>query len=86
MFGSSIKADSDRLCSYAARALRGLGDGLAIIILPVDLQAVGFSPHKSVPSPSPCSLALARRARIRATRWQAHQGEVRVPTRESWTS
>src|SRR5476649_1391417 len=29
---------------YAARALRGFGDGFAIIILPAYLTAIGFSP------------------------------------------
>jgi len=33
----------DILCLYAARALRGFGDGFAIIILPVYLSAIGFS-------------------------------------------
>ena len=32
-------------CLYAARALRGFGDGFAIIILPVYLSAIGFSPE-----------------------------------------
>ena len=31
---------------YAARGLRGFGDGFAIIILPVYLSAVGFSPQQ----------------------------------------
>jgi MFS family permease len=34
---------SDLLYVYAARALRGFGDGFAIIILPVYLAAIGFS-------------------------------------------
>src|SRR5436305_6135619 len=36
----------DILCLYAARALRGFGDGFAIIILPVYLSAIGFSPQQ----------------------------------------
>src|SRR5215210_4320982 len=40
------KTPSDILCLYAARALRGFGDGFAIIILPVYLSAVGFSPQQ----------------------------------------
>lgn len=35
---------SDLLLLYAARALRGFGDGFAIIILPAYLTAMGFSP------------------------------------------
>ena len=35
---------SDILLLYAARALRGFGDGFAIIILPAYLSAIGFSP------------------------------------------
>jgi MFS family permease len=46
MLGSSIRTPSDIRCLYAARALRGLGDGFAIIILPVYLSAVGFSPQQ----------------------------------------
>jgi MFS family permease len=38
-----MKAPTDILCLYGARALRGFGDGFAIIILPVYLSAVGFS-------------------------------------------
>ena len=34
---------SDLLYVYAARALRGFGDGFAIIILPVYLAAIGFT-------------------------------------------
>jgi hypothetical protein len=37
------KTPPDILCLYAARALRGFGDGFAIIILPVYLSAIGFS-------------------------------------------
>jgi MFS family permease len=43
---SSIKAPPDILCLYGARALRGFGDGFAIIILPVYLSAIGFSPQQ----------------------------------------
>ena len=46
MANSSIKTPPDILCLYAARALRGFGDGFAIIILPVYLSAVGFSPQQ----------------------------------------
>ena len=35
---------SDILLLYAARALRGFGDGFAIIVLPAYLTAIGFSP------------------------------------------
>src|ERR1017187_10449649 len=31
---------------YAARGVRGFGDGFAIIILPVYLSAIGFSPQQ----------------------------------------
>jgi MFS family permease len=44
-FGS-IKTPPDILCLYGARALRGLGDGFAIIILPVYLSAIGFTPQQ----------------------------------------
>jgi MFS family permease len=37
---------SDILYLYAARALRGFGDGFAIITLPVYLTAIGFSPQQ----------------------------------------
>jgi MFS family permease len=36
----------DIICLYAARGLRGFGDGFAIIILPVYLSAIGFSPQE----------------------------------------
>jgi MFS family permease len=39
-----MKTPPDILCLYGARALRGFGDGFAILILPVYLTAVGFSP------------------------------------------
>ena len=44
-FGS-IKTPPDILCLYGARALRGLGDGFAILILPVYLSAIGFTPQQ----------------------------------------
>jgi MFS family permease len=37
---------SDISLLYAARALRGFGDGFAIIILPVYLSAIGFTPQQ----------------------------------------
>ncbi|WP_249779030.1 MFS transporter [Bradyrhizobium sediminis] len=45
MVGSSMRTPSDILRLYGARALRGFGDGFAIIILPVYLAAAGFSPQ-----------------------------------------
>jgi MFS family permease len=39
-----MRTPPDILCLYGARALRGLGDGFAILILPVYLTAIGFSP------------------------------------------
>src|SRR5213080_4964799 len=42
---SPPKTPPDILCLYVARALRGFGDGFAIIILPVYLSAIGFSPE-----------------------------------------
>jgi MFS family permease len=36
----------DIICLYTARGLRGFGDGFAIIILPVYLSAIGFSPQE----------------------------------------
>jgi MFS family permease len=42
---SATRIPPDILCLYAARALRGFGDGFAIIILPVYLAAIGFSPQ-----------------------------------------
>src|SRR3954454_16873345 len=41
---SAMKTPPDILCLYGARALRGFGDGFAILILPVYLTAIGFSP------------------------------------------
>jgi hypothetical protein len=40
------KPRPDILCLYAARALRGFGDGFAIIILPVYLLAIGLTPQQ----------------------------------------
>jgi MFS family permease len=40
------KARSDIFRLYAARALRGFGDGFAVIILPVYLLAVGLTPQQ----------------------------------------
>src|SRR6266446_10448370 len=37
---------SDISLLYAARGIRGFGDGFAIIILPVYLAAIGFSPQE----------------------------------------
>ena len=45
MVGSPIRTPPDILCLYGARALRGFGDGFAILILPVYLSAAGFSPQ-----------------------------------------
>jgi MFS family permease len=39
-----MKTPPDIVCLYGARALRGFGDGFAILILPVYLTAIGFSP------------------------------------------
>jgi MFS family permease len=39
-----MKTPPDILRLYGARALRGFGDGFAILILPVYLTAIGFSP------------------------------------------
>jgi MFS family permease len=39
-----MKTPPDILCLYGARGLRGFGDGFAILILPVYLSAIGFSP------------------------------------------
>jgi MFS family permease len=41
-----MKTRPDILCLYGARALRGFGDGFAILILPVYLTVIGFSPLK----------------------------------------
>src|SRR3979411_1953090 len=43
---ASTKIPPDIICLYGARALRGLGDGFAILILPVYLTAIGFSPRE----------------------------------------
>jgi MFS family permease len=42
---SATRLPPDILCLYGARALRGFGDGFAIIILPVYLAAIGFTPQ-----------------------------------------
>jgi MFS family permease len=41
-----MKTAPDILWLYAARALRGFGDGFAILILPVYLTAIGFTPQE----------------------------------------
>jgi len=46
MLSSRTRTPPDILCLYGARALRGFGDGFAIIILPVYLSAIGFSPQQ----------------------------------------
>src|SRR3954447_6267047 len=43
---TGMKTAPDILCLYGARALRGFGDGFAILILPVYLTAIGFSPRE----------------------------------------
>src|SRR3954465_11640735 len=43
---TAMKTPPDILCLYGARALRGFGDGFAILILPVYLTAIGFSPRE----------------------------------------
>jgi MFS family permease len=43
---ASTKTPPDIVCLYGARALRGLGDGFAVLILPVYLSAIGFSPQQ----------------------------------------
>ena len=40
----NTKPQPDIFYLYAARALRGFGDGFVIIILPAYLTAIGFSP------------------------------------------
>jgi MFS family permease len=42
----SERTRSDILLLYAARGLRGFGDGFAIIILPAYLSAIGFGPRQ----------------------------------------
>ena len=37
---------SDIVLLFAARAVRGFGDGFAIIILPAYLTAIGYSPFQ----------------------------------------
>ena len=48
---------------YAARGIRGFGDGFAVIILPAYLTAIGYSPFQigivataalSLSTPTPC--------------------------------
>lgn len=43
---------SDILLLYAARGVRGFGDGFAIIILPAYLSAIGSAPPRSAWSPA----------------------------------
>src|SRR5882757_5320001 len=43
---ASTRTGADVPYLYAARALRGFGDGFAIIILPVYLLAIGLSPQQ----------------------------------------
>jgi hypothetical protein len=43
---TDAKPQSDIFYLYAARGLRGFGDGFAIIILPVYLLAIGLSPQQ----------------------------------------
>src|SRR5258708_31911079 len=42
---SPLKPPPDILCLYGARPLRGFGDGFAILILPVYLTTIGYSPQ-----------------------------------------
>jgi MFS family permease len=42
--GGALKQQTDILYLYAARALRGFGDGFAVILLPVYLSALGYGP------------------------------------------
>jgi MFS family permease len=43
---TAMKTPPDILSLYGARGLRGFGDGFAILILPVYLTAIGFSPRE----------------------------------------
>src|ERR1700692_3231236 len=43
---TSVNPQSDIFHLYAARALRGFGDGFAVIILPVYLLAIGLTPQQ----------------------------------------
>ena len=43
---TSTRMRPDAYYIYAARALRGFGDGFAIIILPVYLLAIGLNPQQ----------------------------------------
>jgi MFS family permease len=46
MSAIAMKTPADIVCLYGARGLRGFGDGFAILILPVYLTAIGFSPRE----------------------------------------
>ena len=54
------KPQSDIFYVYVARALRGFGDGFAVIILPVYLLAIGLSPNRSESSQAPHCLERPR--------------------------
>src|SRR3954471_21346434 len=54
-----MKTPPDILCLYGARALRGFGDGFAILILPVYLTAIGFTPLEVGIVASPSLLGTA---------------------------
>src|ERR1700738_4470550 len=43
---ADTKRQSDIFYLYAARALRGFGDGFAVIILPAYLLAIGLTPQQ----------------------------------------
>jgi hypothetical protein len=43
---ADTKPPSDIFYLYAARGLRGFGDGFAMIILPVYLLAIGLTPQQ----------------------------------------
>src|ERR1044072_61600 len=43
---TAMKTPPDIVCLYGARALRGFGDGFAILVLPVYLTALRFSPRE----------------------------------------
>ena len=42
----AAKVRSDVLLLYAARGVRGFGDGFAVIILPAYLSAIGYEPAR----------------------------------------
>jgi MFS family permease len=44
--GASRALSTDIVLLYAARALRGFGDGFAVIILPAYLSAIGYTPFQ----------------------------------------